>query len=244
MRLCAKTAPSSSFCLLLVSFSAPSYPFSRCRGFSALRTIVNDVSLSWSLVRIRSSMSYSDKEAHEAGASPFQILNTKRSDDHTRYTTQAERTVNPSLRNVTGPSWSASSGPRQKFASIQTECPLSEAQQEPPSPSSGDFPALTPSHSQSTFLSDRSTGLFGGLQEDPSLDETGSISALARRRGFSGTFSTSLASRSLNGADGPGLSAQNGLATQDGPEEHLLVLPKINEHSEPKCTLSPEENRR
>ena len=226
------------------SFSASSYPFSRCRRFSALQTIVNDVSPSWSLVRIRSSMSYSDKEAHEAGASPFQILNTQRGDDHARYMAQAERTINPSLRNVTGPSWSASSGPWQKFASIQTEYPLSEAQQEPPSPSSGDFPALTPSHSQSSPLSDRSTGLFGGLQEDPSLDETGSISDLARRRGFSGTFSTSLASRSLNGADGPGLSTQNGLATQDGPEEHMLVLPKITEHREPKCTLSPEENRR
>jgi hypothetical protein len=226
------------------SFSASSYPFSRCRGFSALRTIVNDVCLPWSLVRIRSSMNYSDKEAHEAGTSPFRILNTQRSDDHARYTARAEHTANPSLRNVTGPSWSASSGPRQMLASIQTECPLSEAQQEPLSPSSGDFPALTPSHSQSTFFSDRSTGLFGGLQEDPSLDETGSISDLARRRGFSGTFSTSLASRSLNGADGPGLSAQNGLATQDGPEEHMLVLPKITEHREPKCISSPEENRR
>ena len=186
-------------------------------------------------------MSYSGKEAHEAGTSHFQILNTQRSDDYARYTTQAERTVNPSLRYVTGPSWSASSGLRQMFASIQTECPLSAAQQEPLSPSSGDFPALTPSHSQSTLLSDRSTGLFGGLQEDPSLDETGSTSDLARRRGFSGTFSTPLASGSLNGADGPGLSTQNGL---DGPEEHLLMLPKINDHSEPTCSLSPEETRR
>jgi hypothetical protein len=189
-------------------------------------------------------MSYFDNEAQETGASPFQIPNTQRSDNHARCTTQAERAVNlRAFGNVAGPSWSASSGLRQTFASFQSECPLSEAQQEPPSPSSGDFPALTPSHSQSTLLSDCATGSFGGLQEDLSLDETGSISDLARRRGFSGTFSTSLASRSLTDVDGPGRSAQNGLATQDGPEERLLVLSKINEHSESKSALSPEGNR-
>jgi hypothetical protein len=189
-------------------------------------------------------MSYFDNEARDAGASHFQITNIRWSNYHARYTTQAERTVNPrALENVTGPSWSASSGPRQTFASFLAECPLSEAQQEPPSPSSGGFPALTPSHSQSTIPSNCATGLFGGLHEDLSLDETGSISDLARRRGLSGTFSTSLASRSLTDADGPERSGQNGLATQDSPEERSPVFSRINEHSEPKSTLSLEGNR-
>jgi hypothetical protein len=187
-------------------------------------------------------MSYFDNEAQEGGASPFQIPNTQRSDNHARLTTQAERAVNlRALGNVTGPSWSAPSGPQQTFESFQSECPLSDVQQEPPPspPSSGDFPTLTPSHSQSTILSDCATGFFGGLQEDPSLDETGSISALARRRGLSGTFSTSSASRSLADADGLGRSAQNGLATQSGPEERSSGLPKINEHGEPRSTFYP-----
>jgi hypothetical protein len=190
-------------------------------------------------------MSYFDNEAQEGGASPFQIPNTQRSDNHARQTAQAERTAN--LRapgNVTEPSWSASSGPRRTFGSFQSECPLSEAQPGLPSPSSVDFPALTPSQSQSTIPSDCATGFFRGLQEDLSLDETGSTSDLGRRRGFSDTFSTSLASGSLADADGLGRSAQNVLATQDGPEERLSVFPQINEHGEPKSTLSLEGGNR
>ena len=46
-------------------------------------------------------------------------------------------------------------------AELALTAPTSQLRQEPPSPGSGGFSALTPSQSESTFLSDHSASLFG-----------------------------------------------------------------------------------
>jgi hypothetical protein len=232
---CVLNNPTQLILAFPYSFFRLSVPFLTLQILFAFKAIVNSVSPSSSLVRIRSSMNSSNNEAYDGGTSPFQTHIKHRSRGHARYTAQAKRSFHPTaFGNEHGPSGSASLAPLPTLNSIQTEVPQSEAQQEPGSPSSGGSPALTPS----TVLSDRAADHFGGSQEDSSLDENGSFYHVARWRGFSAEVLTLSTSRSWNDADDSGYSICNGPAAQYGPEERFQTLREINGHSKLKSTLS------
>jgi hypothetical protein len=152
---------------------------------------------------------------------------------HIHYMTQAEPIfVQKPLRREPEPSWSGSLWPLHNLPSNKTGSLLFHVQQEPISPSSGYSPALTPSHSGSTVLSDRPRGIFGGLQQASSLDETASSSYLVRRRGFSATFLTPSTSKSLNEDSSPDFPLDVTLGIGGGTAEHSGLLRGISGYSE------------
>jgi hypothetical protein len=172
------------------------------------------------------------------GTTPLQMHNQHGRHGNVRYSTQAEHISGPTASKIgPEPSWAVSSGPWHKFANIPAEIPNSEAQQEPTSPSSGEFPVITPSESLS---SDRATAVSGWSVEDSSL--AGSLDDLGRRRVFSGGLSTPSTSKSWNDASCPGYFNQNALAVQDGSEERLQRLQEINDHSKLMSTSSSVRN--
>ena len=136
-------------------------------------------------------MNISGSGSYEVGPNPPQTQNIHDCQVRTHYMTQTERSFDPTaLANGPGPSWSSSSGSSYNLSSIQAGTPFFHVQQEPNSPSSGGFPAPTPSQSLSVALSDCSIGCFEGAKENFCLSETGSSSDWICRRGFPATFRT------------------------------------------------------
>jgi hypothetical protein len=185
-------------------------------------------------------MDISNLGPFDVGPTRFQTREQHQNLDYPRYTTEAEHIANPTtFRNGPGLSWSPSRA-LYTFTSIQTEDPVSDTQQAPTSPSSGGFPALTPSESFSTLLSDHAVGVFGENEENTNLGEDGSFRDLARLTGYSAELLTSSTSRGSNDVVGssPVFSIHNQSAVQDGSEEGLLTLREINDHSKLESPLS------
>ena len=104
---------------------------------------------------------------------------------------QAERLFcqTPSTNRL-GCSWTASPETLQDLTGFETDSDALGDRQPHSSPFSGDLFAVTPSRSNLTGFSDRSTGLFGGVDEASTSHDTGSSYHLARRRGVSATLWT------------------------------------------------------
>jgi hypothetical protein len=186
-------------------------------------------------------MDISNLEQYDMGPDPFQTREQYQNYDYLYYTTQAEHIADPTaFRSGSGLPWQPYSRPQHQFASIQTEDPLSDAQQEPTSPSLGGFPALTPSESFSTVLSDHAVGVFGENEENISVGGDGSFRDLSRLSNLSAELfmrSTSRGSKDLVSSS-PGFPIHNQSAVQDGSEERLLMLREINDHSKLEFPLS------
>jgi hypothetical protein len=152
---------------------------------------------------------------------------------------QVECTLNQgSWRNQPGQPWFASYEPMQNFAGIHRKSDPVREQQERNSPGFADFPALTPIHSLSTILSDRSPGFFGGIQEHSSVGNTGSSYELVQRRGISETFLTPSTSGDSENDGAPGFLTNDVSGIRGGSEEHLLLLQGINDYSRLKSDFS------
>jgi hypothetical protein len=178
-------------------------------------------------------------DSYEVAPTLFQTGNVHLSHDHVQHMTQAEHNFNPTtFRNGPGPSLQPSSGGVYAYGSVQTPVPPSETQQEPTSPSSGYFPALTPSETHSTVFSDRATGVSGWNVEESSLGENGSLEGLGRPRGFSGALLTPSTSRASNGIGGLVPSIHDWSAAQDGLEDVLLRLRETDNQGKLMATLS------
>lgn len=164
----------------------------------------------------------------------------QRKDEPVHYPGQVECILNQEgWRNQPGPPWFASYELMQNFAEIHRKIDPVREQQERNSPSCVDFQAPTPIHSLSAVPSSCSPGTFGGTQEHLSIDSTGSSYVLVQRRGISETVWTlsTLGDSENDGA--PGFLANGVSGIRGGPEEHLLLLQGINDHSRLKVRFPP-----
>jgi hypothetical protein len=156
------------------------------------------------------------------------------------YPRQAECILNQGgWRDQPGPPWFASYEPMPNLAEFQREIDPIQEQKERNSPSLADFPALTPIHSLPTVLSDCSPGIFGGIQERLSVDNTGSSYELAQRRRISETILTPSTSEDPGNDGAPSFLTNDVAGIRGGPEEHLLILQGINDHSGLKPDFCP-----
>lgn len=230
-----KQPPTRTFSPSRVLTSACVSPFTSYRH--CFKAFVNIVSLSRYLTN-DTQMTTSGFDSYEVAPTPFRTGNVHLSPDYVQRRTQAEHNFNPAtFQNRSGPSWLPSSCAFYAYGSIQTPVPLPEAQQEPNSPSSGYFPALTPSETSSIILSDYAIGVSGRNVEESSLAENGSLEDLGRQIDFSGGILTPSTSRASNGIGGPASSIHDWSESQEGFEEGLLRLRETDNQGNLMATL-------
>lgn len=184
------------------------------------------------------SMATSGFNSYEVASTPFRTGNVHPSHDYVQLKKQAEHNFNPAtFQNGSGPSWLPSSSAFYAYGSIQTPVPLPEAQQEPNSPSSGYFPALTPSQTSSIILSDYAIGISRRNVEESSVAENGSLEDFNGQIDFSGGILTPSTSRASNGIGGPASSIHDWSESQDSFKGGGLRLRETDNQGNLMATL-------